>query len=120
MTRKFLALATLSACTLSAPAFAWGDETIVSGSRETTSRAVSYTDLNLANASDVAALKSRVRRAAEALCVDNRVRDVTTIAHGITCRNDAIERAEPQIASAIARAGSAIAVRTISVSRSAE
>jgi UrcA family protein len=66
---------------------------------------VSYADLNLSRASDLATLQTRVRRAANSLCLPNGKVDLLTISDGMTCRNAAIADANRQIEIAIANAG---------------
>jgi UrcA family protein len=95
----FAALAAPSA------ANAQDDETLVKANLEQKVSYVSYADLNLASAQHVDELNDRVRRAAKRVCVDERSRELMIIMHGAECRRVAIERAEPQIAAAIANAG---------------
>lgn len=76
---------------------------------------VSYADLNLARSEGQAVLEQRVRGAVRRVC-PVRSRDLSIAAFGDRCIVAAWEGARPQMAAAIAQAGSGYAMRdTISV-----
>jgi len=84
------------------------DDTLVS--------TVSYADLNLARVEGQAALEQRVRAAVRHVCPESRARDFAMAAFAERCAAAAWEGARPQMAAAIAQAGSGYAMRgTISV-----
>ena len=93
------------------------DETIVEANVVRTTANISYADLNLAKAADVAELQARVRRAATNICIDRGTRDLARTMNGLECRSTAIENAKPQIALAVANANNQQLAenRTISV-----
>lgn len=66
---------------------------------------VSYADLDLSNPAGQQALNGRVRRAAEQLCVDNRVRDLARTQTGRACLSFALNHAQGQVQQAIADFG---------------
>ena len=65
---------------------------------------ISFADLNLANPEGQTVLKGRVRRAAETMCIDNRVSDLVRRAAARGCYKAAIASAEPQLERAFAEA----------------
>jgi UrcA family protein len=82
------------------------DETLVEANVVRPSTMVSYADLDLTNATGVAELNARVKRAARSICVANGHRDLARIVSENACRDTALDHARPQIAAAIERAGS--------------
>jgi UrcA family protein len=84
---------------------------------EEVSAVVRYGDLDLRSATGVAALNSRVYRAATRLCMQGGLQPVWMIAADRACRDDAIEGAQPQIAAAIAShaSGNRLAAGTLSI-----
>jgi UrcA family protein len=87
-----------------APAMAQ-DDTIVQGERLTDYGVayVAYRDLNLSKVEGEKTLRLRVHRAATKLCVPVGITDLTSRVNGWKCRDESIERAEPQIASVLER-----------------
>jgi len=76
----------------------------VSQANETNSVRVSYADLNLATGAGQRILGGRIKFAARVVCEfeDSRQLDVANATN--LCRNDAIDRAQPQVEAAIAAA----------------
>ena len=105
----------VAAAAFSGAAAAQNPSVVVSGEPTVT---VSYADLNLASAGGRAALDRRVRQAARALCVDERVADLERAIAGRACLASALASARPQIEQALAAGGATrlAANRTISVS----
>jgi UrcA family protein len=102
-----LLAAALAAGFATAPVFAEGSDTVVSGTRydPELTRAVIYTDLNLASEKGVATLNRRVRNAADAICIQNGRTDLRTRQLGWECYKAAIASAAPQVTAAIQNFG---------------
>jgi UrcA family protein len=81
------------------------DDTIVQGERLTDYGVayVAYRDLNLSKADGEKTLRLRVHRAATKLCVPVGVTDLVSRVKGWKCRDESIQRAEPQVASVLER-----------------
>lgn len=92
---------------LTIPAAHAMDETVVEANVTRPTASVSYADLNLAKAADVAKLNARVYRAASRICLEPGVREIGRQVAQFECRDAALESAKPQITAAIARAGDA-------------
>lgn len=103
-TAAFLAVGA-STLLIPATAFAADPETVVRGERsdEIPVAYVKYRDINLGSAEGVDALRARVRRAANAMCIERGTVDLARQFAGWRCRDAAIASAEPQIASAAER-----------------
>ncbi|MEA3004298.1 MAG: hypothetical protein QOH81_3086 [Sphingomonadales bacterium] len=100
---KFAALATVMAlavtgATIAATTPAFGHDLVVTGAP--TAR-VTYADLDLRSQAGVARLESRVRGAADRLCVGIGIETLAARLDGLTCRDATIAAAAPQIRRAI-------------------
>lgn len=82
------------ALAVSAPAYAQQPITVEANPPTVT---VSFADLNLHSAAGQTRLQSRVRDAAETLCMDRSVRDIGRTAAGLNCLGRAIASAQPQV-----------------------
>jgi UrcA family protein len=103
---KYAAMAIFAAAALPAGMAAAQDvDTVVDGQRsgDNAKAYVKFRDLNLGSTEGVAALKSRVRRAANSVCMPNGVTDLATTSRALACRGTAIAAAQPQIARAVER-----------------
>lgn len=67
---------------------------------------VSYTDLDLNSDAGASELRTRIRRAAQSLCVAQDVRPLSEVLDGMRCRRDALAQAETQFRVVLARARS--------------
>jgi UrcA family protein len=106
LTKTVAALAAASAATLffSAAACAQEDDTVVDGPRGDRPVAyVRYQDINLGTEEGVGKLHARVRRTADAMCMDNGVTSLHRWTLGQKCMKAAIASAEPQITRVVAR-----------------
>ncbi len=117
---KISAIAFAAAMTTAAfvPAANAMDETIVEAHTQRPVAHVKYGDLNLTTDAGVQALHGRVRRAANAMCLESGRQDPRRESLALACRNTAISSAAPQIAAAIDNAGMQVAANagtTISI-----
>jgi UrcA family protein len=106
---KFAALATAMAlaatgATVAAVTPAFGAEMVVNGNAAPTAR-VAYADLDLHSKAGLARLDGRIRAAADRLCTGIGIEALAARLDALTCRDDAIAAAAPQVERAIARSG---------------
>jgi UrcA family protein len=109
---KFAALATVMAlavtgATIAATTPAFGHELVVTGAP--TAR-VTYADLDLRSQAGVARLESRVRAAADRLCVGIGIETLAARLDSLTCRDATIAATAPQVRRAIETRAAALAV----------
>jgi UrcA family protein len=79
--------------------------TPVAAGQEQASVAVSYAGLDLAKPADAARLDRRIRMAAQAVCGDNPLRDVTVSPAVQECEKEAVARARGQVGLAMRSGG---------------
>lgn len=103
----FAALA-IAVSTLFIPAALQAQPIIVEGEAVPTA-IVSYADLDLGSTGDVRTLRNRVRWAANGLCLTGNRVPLQEHMFRVGCRNDAVARAEDQIADALAGRGASMA-----------
>lgn len=92
---KFIAPALVGIAIISSPATAMTQE-------EQVERAVNIADLDLSKAEDQREMQVRVRRAANSICFDSRVRGVEARAKQAACTKSILSKTETQMAARIA------------------
>lgn len=92
---KFIAPALVGIAIVSSPAAAMNQE-------EKVERAVNVGDLDLSKPEGQREMQARVRRAANSICVDNRVRGIEAHAKQAACIKSILSKTETQIAERIA------------------
>lgn len=102
MTRPSIILASVAAtaCVLATPATAQRPVTVYGV--PSASVYVSYADLNLSQADDVAALHGRIRRAASNLCMSDSIMPASILLQERACAAEAVAGARAQIERALA------------------
>ena len=73
-------------------------------SAQTSTRTVSYADLDLASAAGAKALQTRVRSAAKSVCDVSAARDLASVAASNRCFDSAVEKAQTEMQQAITQA----------------
>ncbi len=103
--KPYIAVAAAATFLMSGAAFAQNDDTLVQGERigDRPVALVKYRDINFATPKASDMLHARVRRAASRICEQSGVVDLATAARGWRCRDEAVARAEPQVAEVITR-----------------